>query len=548
MEGPYFQESATKLTLGNQYYEVDFDKRNGAITRIFDKRGGGVVSEGNADGSFWSLLRNTHSGQGSHSGEIYLWSNQVPRTGFRHQWSSRDHKLMFRYDVSYAGTHVRVAVDIHVSSEPFFELLATVEHLSGPRIDWFGFPHRLAFRVQNINEALYTKLPGTLFQREWFEREAEHVQAYPGGTYCGDLAWIDSQHGTLAVYQVAPDSRFPVMIGYRPWWGKTPAHSSWTHEFALGIEPGLSLELPVMRVAVGETLPAAIADYRDANQIGSYSPIADKLDDAAEAVSRSPLFTMHHYGLNNISSLAEYVGMSNVADAPGLLHHMAITEQDFDTQNPDWWPPGHTDRGSVGVSGTLPHGATVMGFLVMPYTNPTWWCPTSHTNRWLQERDIALDDVATRNPDDNPHYEQYCSENREEPMSGTTASPGVTASPSDPRVQERLDILMQQQVDEHSDLVLEDQIGARPWLWDYHEASPTPRSYMDGWLRHNHRHARRRLMTESGDDQLAQVQAGFCATMLSLGASLEAGMGRNTLEVLSRFSDDGPRQDIALST
>ena len=36
-EEPYFRESVTRLTLGNRFYEVDFDKRNGAITRIFDK-------------------------------------------------------------------------------------------------------------------------------------------------------------------------------------------------------------------------------------------------------------------------------------------------------------------------------------------------------------------------------------------------------------------------------------------------------------------------------------------------------------------------------
>ena len=510
-EAPFFRESATKLTLGNQYYEVDFDKRNGAITWIFDKRGGGVVSEGNADGSLWSLLRNTHSGQGSHSNEIYLWSNQVARAGFDYQWRATDRKLTFRYDVSHAGTHARVTINIQTSNESSFDLGATVEHVAGARIDWCGFPHRLGFLVQDINEALYPKLPGTLFQREWFEREPYEVQAYPGGTFCGDLTWIDLKYGTLAVYQVAPESRSPTLIGYAPQWGKTPARTSWTHDFALGIESDSSLELPVMRVAVGETLPAAITNYRDANGIDRYSPVDAKLDDAASTVKRSPLMKMDPYDQSR--SLSEINAMADHAEAPAMLHPMAYTEQRFDTQNPDWWPPAER-RGGPADYRTHFRDRQRDGFLVMPYTNPTWWCPTSHTNDWLEERTIELDDIAARHPDDNPQREEYCSENRET-NEWYDCKPGVVASPSDPIVRERLDILMQQQIDEHSDLVFEDQIGARPWVWDYHDASPSPRSYSDAWLRHNHRHVRRRLMTESGDDQLAQVQAGFCATMLS---------------------------------
>ena len=88
-EGPYFQESASKLTLGNQYYEVDFDKQNGAITRIFDKRGGGVVSEGNADGSlwafaegYWRVARSAGNSEGSRRfASLHLRTTGHPESG-----------------------------------------------------------------------------------------------------------------------------------------------------------------------------------------------------------------------------------------------------------------------------------------------------------------------------------------------------------------------------------------------------------------------------------------------------------------------------------
>jgi hypothetical protein len=65
-----------------------------------------------------------------------------------------------------------------------------------------------------------------------------------------------------------------------------------------------------------------------------------------------------------------------------------------------------------------------------------------------------------------------------------------------------------------SDLLFEDQIGARPWLFDHNAASPYPNSYIDGWLQHVWTYRGALLMTELGFDRLAESETGFHGSVL----------------------------------
>jgi hypothetical protein len=69
-------------------------------------------------------------------------------------------------------------------------------------------------------------------------------------------------------------------------------------------------------------------------------------------------------------------------------------------------------------------------------------------------------------------------------------------------------------VDIPSDLVFEDQIGARPWFYDHNPSSPYPTSYVDGWLEHTRTYSQNLLMTEFGFDRLAETEVGFNGSAL----------------------------------
>ncbi len=507
-DAPYFRESASKLTLGNRYYEVDFDRRNGAITRIYDKRGGGVVSEGNADRSLWAAYFSAEPQR--------IGSSRVQQANFRANWDGQAH-LSMNWDFHGEIVRLSVRVDIETSDSPWFDLTARVQHEQGPRLDGLSFPNHLRFTVANIKQALITKLPGTLLQRSFFELDNHHyTDTYPGGTQCGDLTWVDCDAGSLATYAISPGPRAPIQSGYRALWQSRPAATIREHVFSVGAEAPGSFQTPSVRISIGELLPAVIADYRRVNLIDTYPSLEEKLGDLHGVLLRSPQFAMH--GLHAVDwarfqTFAEYADAINDLAAPGILQNPAFTELEFDRQNPDWWPPDPRLGGVQGYRDTF--GALQrQGYLVMPYINPTWWNPGTPSETWLSERGTTLEDLAVIEPDGTVRREEYA---YWDPVRETffDFKPGVVISPSDSRAQERLAYLMNLHHQERSDLIYLDQIGARPWIWDYAESSPSPRAYSDLWFDFTKEYRSQMLTTESGDDRVAETVVAFMSTMLT---------------------------------
>ena len=503
-EEPFFSESETTLTLGNRFYEVDFDKRNGAITRIFDKRGGGVVSEGNADGSLWAIA------------DDQRWQPLTPprlraSSLSEFDWDETERILRFTFDVNHLPHRLMVRIDVQVSEQPWLDLTARIEHRDGPRIDWFGFPDDLGIDVRHLNQAAVPTLPGTLFQRSFFEANQSHIAVYPSNTHCADLTWLELDSGTAAMYALAPDDRVPALLGYHsdPKGSASPVR--WVHRLALGINPGESFVTPTMRLAVGELLQSCIADYRSANAMDAYPPLTEKLGDMRDVVPRTAfILTSPWHSFDRNRSLFSSI------EPPALIHTVVPTEQGFDTQNPDWWPPSMRAGGVAGYRMAF-REAQRHGHLVMPYSNPTWWNPTSDTAQWLEGRGLSTEDIAAREPHGSPYLAQYGGAIGVE-VDPSELKPGYVASPNAQHAIERLGYLMSLHSEEHSDLVFEDQVGGRTkWMiWDYHHDAPTPRAYYRGWYEHTKRHQPRRLMTEFGFDQLAEAEVGFTGTTITL--------------------------------
>ena len=67
-----------------------------------------------------------------------------------------------------------------------------------------------------------------------------------------------------------------------------------------------------------------------------------------------------------------------------------------------------------------------------------------------------------------------------------------------------------------ADCVFLDQIGARPWRYDFNPAEPSPLAYYDGWIANFAPYADRCLMAEDGWDRLAATFAGFHGSALSV--------------------------------
>ena len=259
-------------------------------------------------------------------------------------------------------------------------------------------------------------------------------------------------------------------------------------------------------------------NYRLEHGIDAYPALNEKLDDIAESVYRSPFLKMPDMVHEQppwypYRTLGDSASVLDKVEAPSILHTVAVTEREGDRQNPDWWPPAELFGGEAGYR-ALFRPAQRSGFLVMPYSNPTWWNPTALTAAWLDQKDMTLQEVAALRPDLSVYEEQYGGEFDPAQDKWVNLKPGIVVSPSHPQVITRMEHIMRQHEEERSDLVLEDQLGSRSWLWDYNPDADGPLSYSDAWLKHTRRYRERKLTTEGGDDQLAETEVGFFFSFL----------------------------------
>ena len=496
-EEPYFRESATTLTLGNRFYEVDFDKRNGAITRIFDRRGGGVVSEGNADGSLWAIDQLIDFENWGTQERTDLASNDVPPSRFDYQWRKNDRTLELNYEVREQGYHAQVTVSVAVGDNRWFDLAARLDYLDGPRIDWFSFPHHLSFDADRISRALWPSMPGLMLKDSFFRERRWTEARYPGVNAFMDFIWFDVEGNTLALYAVH---------GTSPHW---PAKMSlvhpvrktrYIHRIAAAIEGAQEMHTPVFRCVVGADPLDVLRQVRVDNGYDQYPSLADKLGDVYATVLAStkvdaPMTPDGFLGLER--ELETF-------DPPVIIGLGDYLEQSFHFDDPDVWPPGDQYGGEEAYHQTMPLQQRD-GNLVALWNDPMWWVPTSHTAEDFRRRGIDVNEVAVRLPDGSPILDSAFAD-----YDGVTGwNAGLRASPADPRVIDRLDIINGMHSLANSDLGYWDEVGADPRIFDYHPAASSPIAFSQNWLDYVIRWKHLRLTTEEGWDRLAQAMYGF---------------------------------------
>jgi len=104
-----------------------------------------------------------------------------------------------------------------------------------------------------------------------------------------------------------------------------------------------------------------------------------------------------------------------------------------------------------------------------------------------------------------------------DPLVDLYATKGYAVSPYAPFVQSVVTKTMEQwSKDVPADCVFLDQLGARPWRYDFNPAEPSPLAYYDGWIANFAPYADRCLMAEDGWDRLAATFAGFHGSALAV--------------------------------
>jgi hypothetical protein len=330
----------------------------------------------------------------------------------------------------------------------------------------------------------------------WLSYQVEYPAAF------ADWLHLDVAAGSVSLYRVQPRD-------WQPWAG-TANHDDILvpgdlgcggderggfveRRFATWVPAGQTWRAPAVRLAVGATAEAALADYGRLNGIDR--PLTDKVKpEVLDKLKRGLLI----YLSGSARAKTETLG---ALPSPAVIHFADYLHGGFDKQYPDHLPPiaGFGTEEDFKAFIAAAHQA---GDLIEPYTNPTWWCSGPKGPTFEREGEGPL----LKDLDGKIHHEQYA------------ANEGYTVTHWHPAVQAANRSTRSQFVGGYGvDVLFQDQCGARSWLWDANPASPTPYAYSEGMVSMVDEDSRvAPLGTEAGWDRVANAETQLCGLSWAL--------------------------------
>jgi len=498
-DGVYFDDTGPEFVrLGSGVYEVAFRKSNGAIASITDKVNGGRVSEGSRHECLWGAYQEG----GSYVGGCHYSSAGANR--FSYAWSAATQTLSLQYTPDPAAPQqVTATVLVRASAGNYFDMRLELQSRWGAVLDFVLFPSDLVFREVDIRQALIPVLPGVALQPAFFDQNRSYLGKYPGEWFA-DYVALTLQGGDIALYSLHADAPIrPLVLGFLHDEDYLPDSTMFYHTFGARLADGRTWNSPWVRVRIAASPQAAALAFRHDNGLADIPSLPAKLGTRYPQLAQSPLFKADATQL--AIPFTQYGDFLAPVPTPAILHPVAFQPRGFDENYPDFLPPD-PQWGTTAEMAAMFRQAQARGFTVMPYINPTWWDDESPTLRSLPPP-LTIADIALAEKPGVPRYEPYGPSDNQHW--------GYVVSPYVPFVQDRLAQLISDMTTLlPSDMLFEDQIGARAWLFDTNPASPSETAYAQGWLEHTRTYSPTLLMTEMGYDRLVETEVGFHGSVL----------------------------------
>ncbi|MEN6494809.1 MAG: DUF6259 domain-containing protein [Thermoguttaceae bacterium] len=342
----------------------------------------------------------------------------------------------------------------------------------------------------------------------WFEvgGYSFHGELMPGNRYYefglrypaafADFFQLDTRSGTAAVYGVQPRD-------WAPWQGARDRkkifipgglgcggdeNGGWCdRRYSTFVTAGQTWEAPKVRIALGGSAKENLRAYCQAN--GIKRRLEDKM--SREVLAKFKTSVMLYYA----GKCQEKLAHLELLPVPTQIHFADYLKGGFDKEYPDHLPP-KADFGTPQEFRALFDKAHAMGHLVMPYTNPTWWCEGPKGPTFDEHGEAPL----LKTLDGKVHHEQY------------SKNGGFTITFWHPAVQAANRKTVEQFLQEYPvDVLFQDQCGARGWHYDTNPASPTPYAYAEGMQSMVDEDSQRvPLSTESGCDRVVNGESQLC--------------------------------------
>jgi hypothetical protein len=345
-----------------------------------------------------------------------------------------------------------------------------------------------------------------------------HRSTYPPAF--ADFFHVESRAGQAAVYRVQPRT-------WEPWQGAANPQAifvpgrlgcggdergGWCERpFATYVTPGATWQSPVVRLVAGHPAADDLRAYCQAN--GITRRLEDKLPPDTLARFKNSVLV---YYAGNCQDKRTHLAQLPV---PCQIHFADYLHGGFDKQYPDHLPP-HPEFGTPEQFREFFDQGRRLGHLLMPYTNPTWWCDGPKGPTFEEHGDAPL----LKRLDGKRAHEQYAQ------------NEGYTVCHWHPSVQAANRKTVEQfSRDYPCDILFQDQCGARGWQYDTNPASPTVAAYTEGLLSMVAEDCRRKpLSTESGWDGVVNFESQLCGMSWALVPTEGAPTWRQLLK--SRYA------------
>ena len=391
------------------------------------------------------------------------------------------------------------------SPQALMEALAGDDHLAivNPYGPWAPVTpgHDLTETVDAVGD--YVRRGGNWFETngvpflqgmkpvEYFQYGASYPPAF------ADFFHFDTTAGAASVYRVQPrtwdayagaDDPEAVLVPGKFNLGGSLEGGYCDRVFGAHIRPGATWRTPVVRLSVGETAAEGLADYCAANNI--QRPLADKLDADLLAKLKQTVLVLY------LGTCAEKIEHLHLLPPLSLVHFCDYLKGGFDKEYPDHLPP-RPECGTPEEFRAFFDKCHELGHLVMPYTNPTWWCDLPKGPVFAAEGDAPL----LKQLDGKPFFEQYAFNKT-----------GYTVCHWDPAVRAANDETIRQFTEDYpADIFFQDQCGARHWRYDTNPNSPTPIAYVEGMVSMVQNDCLTTLLsTEAGFDRVVDYEVQLC--------------------------------------
>jgi len=317
-----------------------------------------------------------------------------------------------------------------------------------------------------------------------------------------DFFHLDTQMGSASIYRVQPRQHAPwtgadnpqaIFVPGRLACGGDKHGGYCDRTFATYVSAGETWNSPRVRLVMGHSAAEDLRTYCAANMINR--SLEDKM--SPETLEKFRNSVMVYYAGNCREKLENL----ELLPVPVQIHFADYLKGGFDKQYPDHLPP-HPNFGAPEEFRSFFNRCHELGHLVMPYTNPTWWCDDPKGPTFKREGEAPL----LRNLDGGLSRERYGD------------NEGYTICYWHPAVQAaNRETLRQFSEDYPVDILLQDQCGARRWRYDTNPASPTPYAYTEGMLSMIAEDCKiKPLSTESGWDQVVNYESQLCGMSWSI--------------------------------